>query len=222
MALIPAPPIPTMWMRWGVRRSSWGSAGRGGGGGGVRGVSGHGHRPARPPWQRRRVAQASGGSAHGRETVGIGEQRRHLGLQPLRIAFGVGHDRRAGGNQCLGIAGLMVPWRTRQRHQDGRDAAHQELGHRHGPGTAHEKVGGTIENGHPILIRHHLDTQSPGPGRVSPPAPDEPFIVTPTGHLVQREIPAVEPARGQVGHGGVDAVGAQRAAEGGQRPALLG
>ena len=70
MALMPAPPIPTMWMRWGVRRSSAGS----GRSAGMR-LDQLGHRGGGVG-----VPQASSRRAHGGEPVGIGEQAPSIRL----------------------------------------------------------------------------------------------------------------------------------------------
>ena len=81
MALMPAPPMPTMWMRSGARRSRISVASAG--------MSVHqlGHAGRRVG-----VAQSPGRRRHRRQSIRVGQQRLDLGRQAVRRALGVGND----------------------------------------------------------------------------------------------------------------------------------
>ena len=213
MALMPAPPIPTMWMRWGVRRSSpasWRSAGMG--------VDQLGHRGGGIG-----VPQASRRRAHGGQPVGIGEQRRQFGLQPGRACT----RRRAPGSpprlprgprRCASD-GRVAPPAAGPGWPGGRRPAARppswprpDIRTRRRRGTGRASDLRRAPPGTPGLRARRAPSRTGHPGLVD----RELRIVTPARHVVQRQIPAVGPARRQLRHGGVDATGPQRAAERGQ------
>src|SRR4051794_8325479 len=122
MALMPAPPMPTTWMRKpGVRRSTfWGTGFS---------VTGHAFDDGRhfaggvgmPVCQRR--------LAHRGETGVVVQEDGQLARQarPVEIAIR-NQDRRALVDQRLGVGRLVVTGCTRKRHENGRDAGDRQLG----------------------------------------------------------------------------------------------
>ncbi len=97
MALIPAPPTPTMWIRFGASSVN-GSAGTSGlldQIGEPIGSIGSAQRARRLP--------------HLDEPVGFGDQGRQLSVESRSVALRVGHeDRGADVDEGAGIAGLVI------------------------------------------------------------------------------------------------------------------
>ena len=119
----------------------------------VVGVSGHGRRPAP-----RRVAAASAMPvppsrlAHGLQSVRVREERIELLGQAGAVALVVGdNDGSAQAGEGLGVAGLVVSRRARQRDQNRGHGGDEELGDRHGPGPGDADVGRGVQVGHALF-----------------------------------------------------------------------
>src|SRR5205085_2187218 len=68
-------------------------------------------------------------------------------------ALGVGDQhRRAGVDEGLGVAGLVVAGGAGEGHEHRRDAGGGQFGHRRGPGPADGHGGGGVEGGHDVLV----------------------------------------------------------------------
>src|SRR5436190_12616011 len=105
IALIPAPPMPTMWMRCGTVRSRSGSPATRDLLDEIRESGGR----VGPPERARAVG-------HGRAPRGIREQGCELALESGRVERRVvDHHRGPGRDQRLGVAGLVIARRTGQR-----------------------------------------------------------------------------------------------------------
>src|SRR5258708_21911586 len=103
MALIPAPPMPTMWMCRGGPRSSAAPdapASRTSAGMGVHQLGDAGGRVGMPV--------GAGGLAHGPEALRIGQEGIELEAQAPAVALVIGDEhRRPHADQRVGVAGLV-------------------------------------------------------------------------------------------------------------------
>ena len=98
---MPAPPMPTTWMRRGSDGQVESRCGS---------FSGHGHRPARRYGLRHRGGRAAEPPAPWpRRRPAVGEQRLELLGEPSPVTLGIRHvHRRAQRDDGLGVAGLVV------------------------------------------------------------------------------------------------------------------
>ena len=131
---------------------------------------------------------------------------------------------RPAATSASALRGLMVARRARQAAPGSparRDASSSATVM--APARHTQQVRRPVDLGHPLFEGHHHGSADLRRASSSPHRRDgELGVVAPAGHVVQREILPIGPARGQLGHGGVDAPGAQRAAERGQRVPLRG
>src|SRR5580700_7452814 len=98
MALMPAPPMPTMWMRRSVPRSRVAAPSAG------MGVNELGDAGGRVG-----VAVVPGGVAHGPEALGIAQEGIELEGEPPPVALVIGDVHRgAHGDERLGVARLVI------------------------------------------------------------------------------------------------------------------
>ena len=130
--------------------------------------------------------------------LGIGQERIELEGEPAPVALVVGDEHgRAHADQGLGVARLVVAGGAGKRDQNRRDARHQQLGHRHGPGPDDADVGRVVEVGHLVLERHHPVAQARPSfpsrrdlrwNRTTGNVTGERLVVTPAGDVVQRAV----------------------------------
>ena len=152
IALIPAPPTPTTWMRLGVARSSAGSGAAAGEGSGP----GTG-RPPRPGRRRERPRRDGPATARRRSWRRGGRARRaarrasRRGAAPSSWASGMATAAPA----ATSASALRVWWSPGapgQRHEDRGDAGRSELGDGHGAGAAHRDVGVRVQALHVLFV----------------------------------------------------------------------
>ena len=183
MALIPAPPTPTTWIRRGSSSSSAGapapwSVDRSPG-------------PARRDHAQRAwdtTSSATRAAASGwpgpvpprpsPPARPIGEQLPHHCANSGPSHRGSGSSNAAPGRPAP--AALAVWWSEGapgRGTSTERDAGDRQFGHRHGTGPAHEQVGRRVEEVHPALEGHPPVGQGPG-GPVARPPPSSRGPVT--------------------------------------------
>ena len=210
MALIPAPPMPTMWIRWGDRGRARSALRRHRP---HRPVSGHGRPPARPPGPRRR-----GGRARPRPRAWLGDGRgrkqAHRARPPAggrRIRRRARARRRPIPTRAWALRGLVVAGRPGQGHEDGGHAGDGQLGHRHGAGLGTQTSAARVELGHAVLVGHDPVAQSLASLRWRPAAAERGArtrpVVPPPGDVVERAerlAPGPPGPRPGLGHGPVD------------------
>ena len=139
----PAPPMPTK-----CTRPSW-SAGSSSSGTGT--FIGRLQRPSvASRSSASRGTSRRGRGTHRRQPVGVGDQSRHGGRDPLRAHRPVGDEQPAPGVDDRAGVVLLLAVADRQRHEDGRQADRRGLGHRGGAGPADHEVGRGVGQVHPV------------------------------------------------------------------------
>ena len=191
-ALMPAPPTLVTWMRRATDRSrqrahprACSSARRGDGVGRVRAGPGPGAAL---------MAARTASSASSRSTSAASRL-------PSREASGT-RIAPPGGDEPLGVAGLLVGGDDRRGHQHGGHAHRGQLEARARPGPAHGHVGGGQHRGHVVLV---LDGAVVEPAEVGRQRRRDPIPVARADDVQHGQVVAAAPGVEGVDHGEVHA-----------------